>query len=211
MTYTFILSYKGNEKMAERLEKQLTEQDFPNIKIIYAPDCSTNKMKPNKVVYHTFKNYLLTEAEKAGEDFVYFEDDADITSHYSVYQRYFKGKIARLSYWKLQKHFIVGSTCIWFSQDFIPVLAEQMKKKMEQHIDGFFTKLGNTLADGEHYVIPKQEMLGGTITHESYIMDGEMRTGYRVGDQGGFKLVDDTKKYMRAGFLPKKKMIKIKK
>mgnify|MGYP003117272608 CR=1 FL=1 len=206
---TYVLSYKGNEKMGERLKKQLKTAGFPNIEVIYAPDQAKLGTKPNEVVYKTFKENLLPKAEASKDDFLYFEDDADITSPYSKYKEQFdKGKLTRISYWKPQKHFVVGSTAVGFHKDIVPQLATEMRKKKNQHIDGFFTKFGNKLPEGQHYVVPKSETLGGTISHESYIMDGEFREGYRGGDQGGFKLKAPNKPYMEAGFVKKSEKYK---
>jgi hypothetical protein len=201
---TYVLSYKGNESMAKRLEKQLKTAGFPNVEVVYGPDLSKNATKPNEVVYKNFKDHLLPKAEASKDDFIYFEDDADITSPYSKYKEQFdKGKLTRISYWKPQKHFIVGSTAVGFNKDIVPDLAREMRKKKDQHIDGFFTKFGNKLPEGQHYMVPKAESLGGTISHESYIMEGEFRQGYRGGDQGGFKLKAPDKPYMEAGFVKK--------
>lgn len=207
---TYVLSYKGNEPMARRLEKQLHTAGFPNIEVIYGPDQSKVGMKPNEVVYHNFKHHLLPRAKATGDHFIYFEDDADITSPYNKYKEHFdKGKLSRLSYWKGQKHFIVGSTAVGFHKDIVPALAADMEKKKDQHIDGFFTKFGNKLPEGQHYVIDKKERLGGTISHESYIMEGEFRQGYRGSDQTGadgktgFKLKAPDKPYLQAGFTKK--------
>lgn len=206
---TYVLSYKGNEPMARRLEKQLHTAGFPNIEVIYGPDQSKVGMKPNEVVYHNFKHHLLPRAKATGDHFIYFEDDADITSPYNKYKEHFdKGKLSRLSYWKGQKHFIVGSTAVGFHKDIVPALSAEMEKKKDQHIDGFFTKFGNKLPEGQHYVIDKNERLGGTISHESYIEEGRMREGYRGADQKdpksgkeGFKKVANDKPYMVAGFV----------
>jgi hypothetical protein len=206
---TYILSYKGNEKMARRLEKQLQQAGFPNIETVYAPDMAKVNKKPNEVVYHTFKTYLLPKMEKHKDDVIYFEDDADITSPYKKYKEMAdKGKLSRISYWQYQKNFIGGSTAVGFKREIIPKLAEEMRKRKEQHIDGFFTKFGNKLPEGDHYVAPKNERLGGTISHESYIEEGRMREGYRGSDQKdpktgkeGYKKVDNTKLYMTAGFV----------
>ena len=206
---TYVLSYKGNEKMGERLRKQLNTAGFPNVEVVYAPDLSKQGTKPNEVVYKNFKEHLLPKAEASKDDFIYFEDDADITSPYSKYKEQFdKGKLTRISYWKPQKHFVVGSTAVGFNKDIVPALAADMRKKKDQHIDGFFTKFGNKLPEGQHYVVPKKETLGGTISHESYIMDGEFRQGYRGGDQGGFKLKAPTKPYLQAGITKKSEKYK---
>ena len=55
---TYVLSYKGNEPMAKRLEKQLKTAGFPNVEVVYGPDQSKVNMKPNEVVYHNFKIIL---------------------------------------------------------------------------------------------------------------------------------------------------------
>ena len=63
----YILSYIGNEAMAERLERQLSERGFPNIQIVYAHDCAATGMRRNRVVYHTRNHSFLSLRHKCAK------------------------------------------------------------------------------------------------------------------------------------------------
>ena len=176
----YILSYKGNESMAKRLEKDLKEKGFPHVKIVYAPDMSKSGMKRSKVVFHTFREFLLPLLEKSKRDNIVFEDDADIYSPYSKYKELAKKfPMNRISWWKKETSkgipsFLAGSTIVSYKKSFIPKLAEVMKKKTPQHIDGFLTK--NFLWKTDWDFEPNHGY-GGTTSHDSYIMKDSFRKG----------------------------------
>ena len=181
MTHScFILSYVGNEKMAEMLKKRLKYYNFPNVEIVYAPDMAQQNYKRSAVVFHTFKNYLLPRMLNQKNDCIVFEDDADVHTDYSEYALCAeKMPMMRLSWWKMNRvkgipSFLVGSTIVSYKKSFINKLAETMNKSREQHIDGFLTKKFVWKEDWDY--LPSYG-LGGTISHKSYIMNDEFRKG----------------------------------
>ena len=177
---SFILSYKGNEVMAMRLVEQLQEQGFPNVCIVYAPDMSQSGYKRNRVVYHTFKNYLLPKMVEAQTDCIVFEDDADIYSPFSKYEELTKKwNMNRIAWWKMCRakgvpSFCVGSTIVSYKKEFIPRLNDEFQKGREQHIDGFLTK---KFKYGEDWMEEAKFGFGGTCSHYSYILNDEFRKG----------------------------------
>jgi hypothetical protein len=182
---SFILSYVGNEVMATRLERQLIEKGFPAPLIIYAPDMASEGYKRNRVVFHTFKKYLLPELVKCEDDTIVFEDDADIYSDYDIYARLAsKWNMNRIAWWKMNKvkgipSFCVGSTIVSYKKEFITRLAEEFKKGREQHIDGFLTKKFKWKEDWDY---EPNFGYGGTVSHYSYIMNDEFREGNKGSD-----------------------------
>jgi hypothetical protein len=206
----YILSYKGNEPMAQRLETQLKERGFPLIKIVYAPDMAAQEYKRNKVVFHTFREYLLPLMEAQNRDTIVFEDDADVLSSYQTYKALaMKMPMNRIAWWKMNKakgvpSFLVGSTIVSYKKSFIPKLASVMKKSTEQHIDGFLTKKFEFKKDWD---FEPNFGTGGTISHKSYIMEGEFRkgqtgtdapTGYKIPEQkAGFKGAEPVVKFKK--------------
>ncbi len=176
----FILSYQGNEKMAERLKKQLIYYNFPNVEIVYAPNMALQNYKRSAVVFHTFKNYLLPRMIESDNDCIVFEDDADIQSDYEEYARCAdRMPMMRLAWWKMNRvkgipSFLVGSTIVSYKKSFINKFAETMKKSREQHIDGFLTKKFVWREDWDYL---DNYGLGGTVSHKSYIMNDEFRKG----------------------------------
>tara|TARA_R100001594_G_scaffold144814_1_gene194361 strand:- start:3674 stop:4366 length:693 start_codon:yes stop_codon:yes gene_type:complete len=181
----YILSYKGNEAMATRLAKQLEEKGFPHIQIVYAPDMAKEGMARNKVVFHTFREYVLPLLEKSNRDTIVFEDDADIYSPYSKYKTLAKKHgMNRIAWWKMNRSkgkpdFLVGSTIVSYRKDFIPTLAEVMRKSRPQHIDGFLTKKFEWQKDWD---FEPNFGFGGTTSHDSYIMGDEHRKGQTGSD-----------------------------
>ena len=213
----YILSYTGNEPMAKRLEKQLNDKGFPLVKIVYAPDMAAEGYKRNKVVFHTFLNYLLPLMEAQGRDTIVLEDDADIHSSYATYKALaMKMPMNRIAWWKICRakgvpSFLVGSTIVSYKKSFIPKLAEVMRKSTEQHIDGFLTKKFEFKKDWD---FEPNYGTGGTISHKSYIIGGEFRKGQTGTDAPKGYVIPEQK----AGFkelveepLKKKITIKIKK
>lgn len=196
----YILSYKGNELMATRLEKQLKERGFPHVQIVYAPDMAAQGMRRSRVVFHTFKNYLLPILEKSKRDTIVFEDDADVYSPYSLYKKLAaKFPMNRISQWgglnkiKGIPQFVVGSTIVSYKKAFIPRLAAQMKKDKEQHIDGWLTK---KFKWKEEWDVEPKKGFGGTISHHSYILDNTYRKGLPGSDAPkGYSIPE-----IRAGF-----------
>ncbi len=181
MTHScFILSYQGNEKMAERLKKQLIHYNFPNVEIVYAPNMALQNYKRSAVVFHTFKNYLLPRMIESDNDCIVFEDDADIQSDYLEYAKCaVHMPMMRLAWWKMNRvkgipSFLVGSTIVSYKKSFINKFAETMKKSREQHIDGFLTKKFVWKEDWDYL---ENYGLGGTVSHKSYIMNDEFRKG----------------------------------
>ena len=179
----YILSYKGNEVMATRLERQLKERGFPHVKIVYAPDMAVSNMKRNKVVYHTFKEYLLPLLEASKRNNIVLEDDADVYSPYSVYKNVVdKGlPMNRISWWKKETakgipSFLAGSTIVGYKKSFIPRLAKSMRSHIAQHIDGWLTKKFKWKEEWDYE--PKKGY-GGTVSHGSYILNS-----YRPGQLG---------------------------
>ena len=196
----YILSYKGNEVMAERLERQLIERGFPYIQIVYAHDCAETGMRRNRVVYHTFKTYLLPLMERSERDTIVFEDDADVYSEYSKYKILAKKMpMNRIAWWgSLNKskgvpRFVVGSTIVSYKKSFIPKFAKQMRKSVEQHIDGWLSKAFEWKKDWDY---EPNKGYGGTISHESYILGNEYRPGLLGSDAPQDHKIDD----ITAGF-----------
>ena len=196
----YILSYIGNEAMAERLERQLSERGFPNIQIVYAHDCAATGMRRNRVVYHTFKTYLLPLLERSERDTIVFEDDADVYSEYSVYKALSqKMPMNRIAWWgSLNKQkgiprFVVGSTIVSYKKSFIPKFAAQMRKSVEQHIDGWLSKAFEWKKDWDY---EPNKGFGGTISHESYILGNSFRPGLLGCDAPKDHIIVD----IRAGF-----------
>ena len=182
----YILSYKGNEVMATRLERQLKERGFPHVRIVYAPDMAESGMARNKVVFHTFRKYLLPLLEASKRNNIVFEDDADVYSPYSVYKKLAdKWPMNRISQWgSLNKlkgipQFVVGSTIVSYKKSFIPRLAAQMRKDREQHIDGWLTK---KFKFKEEWDVEPNKGYGGTISHHSYILGNSFRPGLLGSD-----------------------------
>ena len=171
--------------MAQRLEAQLKEKGFPHVEIVYAPDMAKEKMKRSKVVFHTFKKYLLPKLEASTRDNIVFEDDADIYSPYSKYKELAKKwPMNRIAWWKLENSkgipsFLAGSTIVSYKKSFIPKLKEMMEKSREQHIDGFLTKKFEWKKDWDYE--PKYGF-GGTVSHDSYIMGDKFRKGQKGSD-----------------------------
>tara|TARA_R100000353_G_scaffold19770_3_gene18129 strand:- start:3241 stop:3876 length:636 start_codon:yes stop_codon:yes gene_type:complete len=198
----YILSYKGNEKMATRLKRQLTEKGFPSVKIVYAPDMAESGMRRNRVVYHTFHKYLLPEMMKSDKDVIYFEDDADIYSPYSKYKELAsKAPMNRIAWWKKvmakgKIDYLVGSTIISFKKSFLPTLKERMDKTREQHIDGFFTK---KFKEGDEWIFEPDFGYGGTVSHDSYIMKDEFRKGQTGSDAPSGYSVPEVKAGFKKG------------
>lgn len=177
---TFILSYKGNEEMAERLVWQLNDQGFPSATVVYAPDMSKVEYKRSRVVYHTFKNYLLPKMIEADNDCLVFEDDADIYSPYSKYVELAdKWGMNRIAWWKMNRakgvpSFCVGSTIVSYKKEFITRLKTEFDKGREQHIDGFLTKKFKWKEDWD---FEPNFGFGGTCSHYSYILEDKFRKG----------------------------------
>tara|TARA_Y100000401_G_scaffold116606_1_gene122804 strand:+ start:1157 stop:1852 length:696 start_codon:yes stop_codon:yes gene_type:complete len=197
----YILSYKGNEAMATRLAKQLEEKGFPHIKIVYAPDMAKEGMARNQVVFHTFREYVLPLLEKSKRDTIVFEDDADIYSPYSKYKELAKKHpMNRIAWWKLNRskgkpQFLVGSTIVSYRKDFIPKLAEVMRKSRPQHIDGFLTKKFEWTKDWD---FEPAFGFGGTTSHHSYIMGDEFRKGQTGSDApAGYVIPEETAGFKR--------------
>lgn len=196
----YILSYEGNEVMATRLERQLKQRGFPHVRIVYAPDMAKTKMRRNRVVFHTFKTYLLPILEQSKRDTIVFEDDADVYSPYSLYQKLAsKWPMNRISQWgafekeKGKPKFIVGSTIVSYKKSFIPRLATQMRKDVEQHIDGWLAK---KFKWKEEYDVEPKKGFGGTVSHHSYILNNTFREGLKGSDApAGYKIP-----VIRAGF-----------
>lgn len=179
---TFIISYKGNEEQADRLLLQLKEAGFPNITVINPlPSCDKIGIAKTKIVFYTFKKYILPRLIAFKDDCIIFEDDADIKSPYSLYFHHFqKGLLSRLSWWKIQtKNYIGGATCVGIDKRLIHRLNIAIHKARPQHWDRFLSTFGYNLDEGEHYVIEKEKRLGGTTTHYSPII-GEVREGYKT-------------------------------
>jgi len=179
---TFILSYIGNEEQADRLLLQLKQAGFPNITIINPlPSCEKLGIKPSKIVFYTFKKYILPSLVATKDDCIIFEDDVEVKSPYSLYLEHFnKGLLSRLSYMKKTgKHFIVGANCVGIDKRLIHRLNIAIHKARPQHWDRFLSTFGYSLDEGEHYVIEKEKRLGGTTTHYSPII-GEIRKGYKT-------------------------------
>ena len=196
----YILTYEGNESMAIRLEKQLRERGFPHVRIVYAPDMAKTGMRRSRVVFHTFKNYLLPLLEKSTRDTIVFEDDADVYSPYSLYQKLAsKWPMNRISQWgafekeKGKPKFLVGSTIVSYKKAFIPRFAAQMRKDREQHIDGWLAK---KFKWKEEWDVEPKKGFGGTISHHSYILNNTYREGALGSDAPkGYKIP-----VIRAGF-----------
>lgn len=182
---SYILSYKGNEVMATRLAKQLKDRGFPHVEIVYAPDMAKQGYRRNRVVYHTFKNYLLPRALAQDKDTLVFEDDADVYSPYSKYKELAaKAPMNRIAWWKDVKSkgktdFLVGSTIVSYKRPFLDTVKEKMDKFPEQHIDGFLTK---KFEEGKDWIREENKGFGGTVSHKSYIFDDEFRKGNKGSD-----------------------------
>jgi len=196
---SYILSYKGNEVMATRLAKQLKERGFPHIEIVYAPDMAKEGYRRNRVVYHTFKKYLLPTALSQDKDVIIFEDDADIYSPYSKYKELAsKAPMNRIAWWKNVKakgktDFLVGSTVVSYKRALLDTVKERMDKFPEQHIDGFLTK---KFEEGKEWIKEDDKGFGGTVSHKSYIFDDEFRKGNTAKDTPkGYKIPDITVGY----------------
>tara|TARA_R100000700_G_C3163533_1_gene139086 strand:+ start:325 stop:981 length:657 start_codon:yes stop_codon:yes gene_type:complete len=197
----YILSYEGNEAMANRLKTQLEEKGFPHIEIVYAPDMAKIGMKRSKVVFHTFKTYLLPKLEASKRDNIVFEDDADIHSPYSKYKELAKKMpMNRIAWWKKETSkgipsFLAGSTIVSYKKSFIPKLKEVMEKSRDQHIDGFLTKKFEWKKDWD---FEPNKGYGGTTSHHSYIMSNEFRKGQTGMDAPeGYEIPTETAGFKR--------------
>ncbi len=190
----YILSYKGNEVMATRLEKQLKARGFPHVEIVYAPDMAKQGYRRNRVVYHTFQKYLLPRAMSQDKDIMVFEDDADVYSPYSKYQELAqKAPMNRIAWWKDVKSkgktdFLVGSTIVSYKRSFLDKFKEKMDKTQEQHIDGFLTK---KFEEGKDWIKEDNKGFGGTVSHKSYIFDDEFRKGNKGADAPSNLVIED--------------------
>ena len=177
---TIVLSYQGNEAQSDRLVQQLKEHNFPNIMVVNPlPRCDKINIPASKIIFYTFKKYIIPILQGHMDDAIFFEDDAVVKSDYTMFlQHSQRGLLSRLSWYRKQnKNFIAGTTCIGINRKIIHKLNIALHNARAQHFDRFLTIFGLSLDEGEHYVAERKERLCGTTTHYSPIT-GKERKGY---------------------------------